>query len=111
MKKITAFIIMIVLVVSILFVQSPCFAQNMLRKLGRGVANVTTSTLEVPKSIQESFYDDGPAAAATYGLLDGIYKFIVRTAVGVFEIVTFPFPIPEEYAPVVEPEFLFSPDE
>ena len=111
MKKITALMIIIVFVVSVLCIQSPCFAQNMLRKLGRGVANVTTSTLEVPKAIQESFYDDGPMAAATYGLLDGIYKFVARTVVGVFEIVTFPFPLPEDYAPIVEPEFLFSPDE
>ena len=95
MKKISACMIIIVLIVSLFCVQSPCFAQNMLRKLGRGVANVTTSTLEVPKAIQESFYDDGPMAAATYGLLDGIYKFIARTVVGLFEIVTFRTAPPE----------------
>jgi putative exosortase-associated protein (TIGR04073 family) len=83
----------------------------MLRKFGRGIANITTSAFEIPKSIQESLYDDGPVAAATYGLFDGIFKFVVRTVVGVFEVVTFPIPIPADYAPIVEPEFLFSPDE
>ena len=111
MKKIIVFMAIAVFVISVLCVQSPCFAQDMLRKLGRGVANVTTSVIEIPKAIQESFQDDGPAAAATHGLLDGIYKFIVRTGAGLFEIITFPIPVPEDYAPIVEPEFLFSPDE
>jgi putative exosortase-associated protein (TIGR04073 family) len=111
MARIIRFVLISVLIVSLISVQSPCYAQNMLRKLGRGAANVATSVLEIPKSIQESFYDDGPVAASTYGILDGIYKFAVRTVVGVFEVATFPIPFPSEYMPIVEPEFLFSSDE
>ena len=110
MKKAAGLIIICVIIISLFSMQSPCFAQNMLRKLGRGAANVGSSIIEVPKSIQESFYDDGPVAAVTHGILDGIYKFLVRGVVGAYEIVTFPIPFPAEYAPIVEPEFLFSPD-
>ena len=78
--------------------------------MGRGAANVVTGVLEIPKSIQEKFYDDGPIAAGTYGLLDGIYKLFVRTVVGAYEIVTFPIPLPDGYKVIVEPEFLLSPD-
>jgi putative exosortase-associated protein (TIGR04073 family) len=83
----------------------------MIRKLGRGVANVATGVFEIPISIQEKFYSDGPMAAATYGLFDGIYKLLRRTVVGAYEIVTFPIPFPADYAPIVEPEFLFAPEE
>jgi len=110
MKKIR-FVLIFAIIVSLISIQSPCFADNMLRKLGRGVCNIATSVIELPKSIQESFYDDGPLAAATYGILDGLYKFVARTVVGAYEVVTFPIPIPAHYAPIIEPEFLFSPDE
>ncbi len=111
MKKITKFAIAFVLIVTILSIQSPCFAQDMLKKLGRGLANVVTSVFELPKSMQESFYDDGPIGAVTYGVLDGVYKFLVRTVVGVYEIATFPIPLPADYEHIVEPEFLFSADD
>lgn len=111
MARIIRFVIISVFIVSLISVQSPCYAQNMLRKLGRGAANVATGVLEIPKSIQESFYDDGLIAASTYGVLDGIYKFVVRTVAGVYEVATFPIPLPADYVPIVEPEFLFSPDE
>ena len=100
-----------VLIVSLACIQSDCFAQNMLRKLGRGVSNIATGAFEIPKAIQESFYDDGPIAAVTYGVLDGIYKFMVRTVVGAYETATFPIPLPSDYRPIVEPEFLFSPED
>ena len=110
MKKIK-FIVILAIIVSLISMQSPCFAENMLRKLGRGTCNILTSFIELPKAIQESFYADGPLAAVTHGILDGLYKFTARTVVGVYEVVTFPVPIPAHYAPIIEPEFLFSPDE
>ena len=111
MKRITSFTIISVLIICLLCIQSTCFAQNMLRKVGRGVANIATSAFEIPISIQEKFYSDGPMAACTYGLVDGIYKLIRRTVVGAYEIITFPIPFPADYAPIVEPEFLFAPEE
>ena len=41
-------------------------------------------------------------------LAKGIGMTIVRTGAGIYEVVTFPFPIPEDYGPVLEPEFVFS---
>ena len=111
MRKVTNFAIIFILTASLICIQSPCHAQNMFRKLGRGISNIGTSIFEIPKSIQESFYSDGPVAATTYGMIDGIFKFFVRTVVGAYEVITFPIPLPSEYAPIVEPEFLFSPDE
>lgn len=112
MNKKKAVIIASLIIASLFLIQSASFAQNnMLRKLGRGVANVVTGAIEVPKAIQETFYEEGPVAAASWGLFDGIYKFVARTVVGVYEIATFPIPLPARYEPIVEPEFLFSPEE
>ena len=32
---------------------------------------------------------------------------IVRTGAGIYEIATFPFPLPENYKPILEPEYVF----
>jgi len=112
MKNKSAVIIISLIIVCLLALQSTSFAQNnMLRKLGRGFANVATGAIEVPKAIQETFYEEGPVAAGSWGLFDGLYKFVARTVAGVYEIVTFPIPFPADYAPIVQPEFLFSPEE
>ncbi|MDD5680666.1 MAG: exosortase system-associated protein, TIGR04073 family [Candidatus Omnitrophica bacterium] len=112
MKNKTAVIIISVIIICLFAIQSTSFAQNnMLRKLGRGFANVATGAIEVPKAIQETFYEEGPIAAGSWGLFDGLYKFVARTVVGVYEIISFPIPLPADYAPIVEPEFLFSPQE
>ena len=112
MNKKTAVIIISLIIISLFIIQTTSFAQNnMLRKLGRGCANVVTGAIEVPKAIQETFYDEGPVAAVSWGVVDGLYKFVARTVVGVYEIVTFPIPLPAGYAPIVEPEFLFSPED
>ena len=111
MNKVRKNVIIILFIAGILMLSSACFAQTPIRKFGRGVANLITSPFEIPKSIQEKLYDEGPVAALTYGLFDGIYKFVLRGVVGVYETVSFPIPFPTDYEPIVEPEFLFGPDE
>jgi len=32
----------------------------------------------------------------------------MRMAVGVYEVVTFPFPLPKDYVPVLEPAFVWQ---
>ena len=111
MTRKTVIIIISLMLIGLFSIQSTCFAENMLRKLGRGLANVATGAIEIPKAVQETFYEEGPVAAVSWGLMDGVYKFFARTLVGVYEVVTFPIPFPADYAPIVEPEFLFSPHE
>ena len=81
---------------------------NCLRKGSRGVANIGTSFLEVFKSTEETFVQDGPVAAGTYGLAKGFAKGLLRFGVGIYEGVTFLIP---PYDPVLkDPEFFFSRD-
>ena len=85
-----------------------CFAQDPFTKLGRGVANTLTGWVELPKNIYNTSVEENNAfAGMTLGLAKGAGMTIVRTGAGVYEIVTFPFPLPENYKPILEPEYVF----
>lgn len=101
-------IIIAVVMVMVLAVASASYAQDPAKKLGRGLANVLTGWIELPKNIYDTSVEENPLAGLTIGLAKGVGMTIVRTGAGIYEVVTFPFPIPEDYGPVLEPEFVFS---
>lgn len=76
-------------------------------KLGRGVVNVVTGWVEIPKRIYETSAMQGNAAGWTWGVLRGLGHGFVRTAAGIYEVVTFPVPQPPDYAPIIQPEYVF----
>ncbi len=84
-----------------------CFAQDPFTKLGRGVANTLTGWVELPKNIYKTSVEDNALAGITLGLARGAGMTIVRTGAGIYEIATFPFPLPENYKPILEPEYVF----
>lgn len=77
-------------------------------KLGRGVINTFTGWVEIPKRIYETSEVQGAASGWTWGLLRGVGYGFVRTAAGLYELFTFPFPAPPDYAPVMDPPYIFS---
>lgn len=81
----------------------------MFRKLGRGVMNVLTGWVEIPKNIAVRWEETDPFSAAVWGGIEGIGWGFARTVGGVYEIVSFPFPYPEDYKPLIEPEFILAP--
>lgn len=87
---------------------SPCYANDPARKLSRGVVNILTGWVELPKNIYETSVEENVFSGMTVGLARGIGMTIVRTGAGIYEVITFPFPIPEGYLPVLEPEFVFT---
>ena len=109
MKEITKGLIICIAVLLVLnFVATQSYAQDPAKKLGRGIANILTGWVELPKNIYDTSVEDNPLSGLTIGLAKGVGMTIVRTGAGVYETVTFPFPIPEDYTPVLEPEFVFS---
>jgi len=78
---------------------------NALRKLGRGFSNLLFGIVEVPNQFTKTTSEHGGAAGVTYGVGKGLVRWICREAVGIYEIVTFPFPAPRGYKPVMRPEF------
>ncbi|MBI4343072.1 MAG: exosortase system-associated protein, TIGR04073 family [Candidatus Omnitrophica bacterium] len=83
-------------------------AGNAITKLGRGAVNLATGWVEIPKRIQETSVESGTAAGWTWGLLRGLGYGFIRTVAGAYEIVTFPFPAPPHYEPVIQPEYVFT---
>jgi putative exosortase-associated protein (TIGR04073 family) len=93
--------------VLILTAATICFANDPFTKLGRGLANTLTGWVELPKNIYSTSVEDNPLAGVTLGLAKGAGMTLVRTGAGIFEIATFPFPLPEDYKPILEPEYVF----
>lgn len=81
---------------------------SMEQKLGRGIANVMEPLRggEFTRSTEQTYLADGPTVAMSYGKVHGIARTIQRTAVGAFDIVT--FPIPTE--PLITPSEPVYPD-
>lgn len=78
-------------------------------KVERGVSNLTVGfLLEVPKTVAAESESHGPAFGLTVGLIKGMGLGVGRTLVGVYELVTFPFPNGSDYGPVLEPGTPFS---
>ena len=81
---------------------------NPIGKLSRGAINVLTGWVEIPKNIGDNKQKAGWGAALTWGVLSGVGYGFVRTVAGAYEVLTFPFPAPPGYAPVMQPEFVFD---
>ena len=83
-------------------------AQSSARKLIRGTVNLLTGWIEIPKNIYKITVEEDIKSGLTLGLSAGIGMFVIRTGTGVYEIVTFPLPVPENYQAILEPEFVFN---
>ncbi|PIQ82729.1 MAG: hypothetical protein COV76_02075 [Candidatus Omnitrophica bacterium CG11_big_fil_rev_8_21_14_0_20_64_10] len=77
-------------------------------KLFRGIANTATGWMEIPKQISVTWQEEGPGVGSSWGLVKGIGMALARTASGVFEIITFPLPIPDDYQPLMQPEYVLT---
>ncbi len=84
---------------------SPDYPSQAGRKLGRGIANTALGWAELPAGIEDIGKKHGVGAAATLGVIHGVGRTVQRTAVGIFEILTFPFGLPQDFEPLIEPEF------
>jgi putative exosortase-associated protein (TIGR04073 family) len=83
-------------------------AQTAARKVGRGLAAMTTGFLEVPGNIVKVSRDRGYGWGFTLGFVQGLGMIVVRELVGVYEFVTCPIPVPAGFEPIIQPEFPWS---
>ncbi len=70
--------------------------------------NLVTGWLDIPKRVHETTVESGVMSGFTWGLLRGLGHGFIRTAAGGYELVTFPFPAPPGYEPVIQPEYVFA---
>jgi len=81
---------------------------GMANKAVRGVTNVATGWLELPKQIYLTCAEDGVAKGLSVGPLKGIGMTLVRTLSGAGEFLTFFYPPPGFYDPYFEPAFVWQ---
>ena len=84
---------------------APADAQSAPRKFLRGLAAMTTAFLEVPGNMVEETNKRGAAGGIPLGFAIGCGMIVPRVLVGVYEFVSAPFPFPENYEPILQPEF------
>lgn len=77
---------------------------GMEQKLGRGFMNATEMFRggEMMRSIEQTALFDGPDTGYTVGVLRGLNRTVIRTALGFTEVLTFPIPMPT-YDPLTIP--------
>lgn len=74
------------------------FAQDPIHKMGRGVVNVLTGWIELPKQVHLGTQEENPVAGVGWGLVKGAGLTLLRGGVGLYEALTFPLPYPKDYA-------------
>ncbi len=79
-------------------------------KFGRGIVNIATGWGEMIKCPAEINRDRGRLLGATWGPLKGVAMTAIRTAVGVLEVGLFFYPLPGDYDPMLQPEFIWPGD-
>lgn len=83
-------------------------AARMGQKLLRGTANLTTAWVEIPKQIYLHAKRGNPVIGPFVGLFDGIGMTFTRINAGVYEVITFPVPLPKHYQPVLQPAYVWE---
>lgn len=107
-------LLILVFAMALLGVNSrPAFAQQetgelVVTKLFRGIANTATGWMEIPKQISQTWQKQGPGVGISWGLVKGVGWAVARSVGGAYEIVTFAFPIPEGYKPIMQPEYVLG---
>lgn len=79
-----------------------------LHKLGRGVTNVLTCPLELIRTPEKVGRVDGALAGMSVGLAQGLFRTFQRAGVGLFEVATFYVEYPKDYAPIMQPEYVYA---
>jgi len=84
------------------------YAEGSMRKLGRGIANIATCPGEILRMTDIVARRDGYLAATSVGLLQGVWRTLLRGGAGVYDTLTFFVEWPDDFRPLILPEFVFA---
>jgi putative exosortase-associated protein (TIGR04073 family) len=80
-------------------------ASKITRKLLRGIGNICFCLVEIPLEINKEIQKLDFFTGFFTGLGKGVVQSWKRAVSGCWEVLTFPIEIPEDYRPIIEPEF------
>jgi putative exosortase-associated protein (TIGR04073 family) len=103
------------------------YTHNVENKFGRGMANTYEIVRggEYRRSVEQTALFEGPDTAYSIGFVHGVNRTLARTGIGVYEVVTAPFPpfhpvatdhfapgpvYPDNYTPGLVADSMFSTD-
>ena len=79
------------------------------QKALRGATNLSLGlVLELPRTIYYETKQQGPLLGIPAGFLAGFGLGLMRTVVGAYELLTFPIALPDDYKPILTPDFPFE---
>ena len=107
-EKMKKAFLMVLILIFILNIAGLGHCQTAFKKLGRGVLNLVTCPGEVPKNIIDTYHESGVFDAVGLGMPKGFAMMIVRGFLGLYETVTFLFPLPADYQSVIQPDFFWE---
>ena len=84
------------------------YTSGALRKLGRGIANIATCPAEVVRTAQLVGREKGVVAEASTGVLEGVWRTVLRGLAGIFEVGTFWVEVPKGFDPIMKPEYVWA---
>lgn len=88
---------------------APPRQELILRKLGRGLANIVTCPAELIRVPLLVGRTDGSVASLSVGVVKGIWRTVLRGGAGVIETATFFVGIPNaDFRPLITPEFVYA---
>lgn len=97
------------LALSAILVLSPyAFAKDPFVKLGRGLGNTVFGFFEILRQPALMAKTERWPIALGGGIPKGALYAVARTVVGVYEAATFPIPAPQNYEPIMKPEFVID---
>lgn len=108
-KKINAISLIVLLFILLFSFTSPVLAGERYgtrvgEKMGRGLANIVTGWVEIPKNMINTSKDSNVGIGLTWGLVRGIAQSVGRTLVGAGELATFFVPTPD----IIHPTYVFE---
>jgi putative exosortase-associated protein (TIGR04073 family) len=106
MQRLTlALAVSLALALSSLAAPGAARADTPAHKFGRGLSNLALGVMEIPARIIEEDRRNGPLYAASLGFARGAGGFVTRELVGLYELVTFPAPVPRGYRAILKPDY------
>jgi putative exosortase-associated protein (TIGR04073 family) len=88
--------------------QPETILEKMAIKLTRGVTNIVTSPVELPKQIILTGRDMGPVGFIVIGPLKGVGMTLYRATIGAVETFFFTVPQPGYYDPTIDPAYVWE---
>ena len=70
----------------------PLREHGAIRKLGRGIGNLTTGSNEILNAMDVTNPTMSSSGIFSYGIVLGVGRTLMRLGAGIYEVTTFPFP-------------------